>query len=68
MKNLLKSFNEKDFFENVNLHIHTNYSDGLSSPDDIVRQAKEKGYDVIAICDHNTVDAYLQTDLSVYAG
>ncbi len=64
-KEIIKSFKKEDY-ENkrVNLHIHTNYSDGLSSPDDIVRQAKEKGYEVIAIADHNTVNAYIQTDLS----
>jgi predicted metal-dependent phosphoesterase TrpH len=63
-KNIIKTFTKEDF-ENrkVNLHIHTIYSDGLAMPEDIVKQAKEKGYKRIAICDHNTLEAYLQTDI-----
>ncbi len=35
------------------LHIHTNYSDGSSSIEDIALQAKKLGYKYIAICDHS---------------
>lgn len=35
------------------LHIHTNYSDGSSSIEDIALQAKRLGYKYIAICDHS---------------
>ena len=57
--NEIKSFNREDFDNNlVNLHIHTTFSDGKADAFDIVRQAKEKGYKKIAICDHNTVDAH----------
>ncbi|MEW6096062.1 MAG: DNA polymerase/3'-5' exonuclease PolX [bacterium] len=35
------------------LHIHTNYSDGSSSIEDIALQAKSMGYKYIAICDHS---------------
>ncbi|MEW6609624.1 MAG: DNA polymerase/3'-5' exonuclease PolX [bacterium] len=35
------------------LHIHTNYSDGSSSIEDIARHAKNMGYKYIAICDHS---------------
>ncbi|MBR6099499.1 PHP domain-containing protein [bacterium] len=63
-KEILKSFTKEDF-ENkkVNLHIHTFYSDGLAKPEDIITQAKEKGYKKIAICDHNTLKAYTETDI-----
>ena len=55
----IKSFNRDDFENNrVNLHIHTTFSDGKAEAEDIVRQAKEKGYRKIAICDHNTIDAH----------
>lgn len=37
------------------LHVHTNYSkDGQSSVEEILRAAKEKGLDGVAITDHNT--------------
>lgn len=35
------------------LHIHSNYSDGSSSIEEIARYAKELGYKYIAICDHS---------------
>lgn len=39
------------------LHTHTNYSDGLDSPTDLIDKAINKGLDGIAITDHDTVDA-----------
>ncbi len=42
----------------IDLHIHTNYSDGLLSPEQILKLAKEKDYDVISITDHDTIDGY----------
>ena len=38
------------------LHIHTNYSDGLFAPEEIVNLAIKKGLDGIAITDHDTID------------
>jgi DNA polymerase (family 10) len=35
------------------LHIHSNYSDGSSSIEEIALNAKELGYKYIAICDHS---------------
>ena len=40
----------------VDLHIHTNISDGRFSPEEIVRKAVELGLGTIAICDHDSVD------------
>lgn len=37
----------------VDLHIHSWFSDGSISPEEIVRQAKEKGYQKIALTDHD---------------
>ncbi|GFN36477.1 PHP domain-containing protein [Tepidimicrobium xylanilyticum] len=37
------------------LHVHTNYSDGLFSPTEVVNLAIIKGIDGIAITDHDTV-------------
>lgn len=38
------------------LHVHTNYSDGLFTPEEVVDLAIEKGLDGIAITDHDTVN------------
>ena len=40
----------------VDYHIHTTFSDGKSKPEQIVTLAKELGYDLIAITDHDNVD------------
>lgn len=63
LKKLLLSFKEEDFYKNVDLHIHSYESDGKLSPVDIVKQAKEKNLKYIAICDHNSIDAYLNTNI-----
>ena len=39
----------------IDLHCHTTASDGLVSPADLVRHAADRGVDVIAITDHDTV-------------
>lgn len=38
------------------LHTHTIYSDGLSTPEELVQRAKMKGLTGIALTDHDTVD------------
>lgn len=63
-KDLIKSFTKEDYEKKrVNLHIHTTYSDGSGNAEDLVKQAKEKGYSYIAISDHNTMNAYIETDI-----
>lgn len=63
-KEIIQSFTKEDYEQKiVNLHIHTTYSDGLADAKDIVKQAHQKGYKKIAICDHNTLNAYLETDI-----
>src|SRR5574344_2015844 len=58
IKELVSSFKPIDYFEFINLHIHSKYSDGKADFLDIVNQAKTLGYKKIAICDHNTVDGH----------
>jgi predicted metal-dependent phosphoesterase TrpH len=41
----------------VDLHIHTNVSDGIYSPEEIVAQASREGLEAIAITDHDSIDA-----------
>ena len=40
----------------VDLHIHSNASDGRYSPAEIVRMAVNAGLTVIALTDHDTID------------
>lgn len=42
----------------IDLHIHTNFSDGAFSPKEVVDEAVKNGVSVIAIADHDTIDAY----------
>ena len=62
MKNLreiLSNFTKEDYQNNlVNLHIHTTCSDGEGDYNQIVESAKQKGYKLIAITDHNTIEAH----------
>lgn len=50
----------------IDLHIHTNCSDGVLSPTEVVDQAVKNSVNVIAIADHDSVDAY-NDDLFNYA-
>lgn len=63
IKELIKSFTKDDYAQNrVNLHIHTVYSDGLADFSEIMEQAR--GYKAIAIADHNTVQGYVENEIS----
>lgn len=65
IRELISSFSEEDYEKNlVNLHIHTNHSDGIGDFEDIVNQAQEKGYRYIAISDHNTMNGYIETGIN----
>ena len=51
--------------EYIDLHIHTNASDGLLTPREVVEVASEKKLRAIAITDHDTTDGY--TKIKDYA-
>lgn len=44
----------------IDLHIHSNLSDGFLSPKEIIDTAYNNGVSVISICDHDTTEAYTQ--------
>lgn len=51
----------------IDLHMHTNYSDGTDSVKQILSNANNIGLDIISITDHNTCKAYYEmneTDLA----
>ena len=50
----------------IDLHIHTNISDGELSPKEIIDEAVKNNVHTIAIADHDTIDAYTE-DLFRYA-
>ena len=50
----------------IDLHIHTNMSDGVLSPKEVIDVASNNGLYAIAIADHDTIDAY-DEDLFEYA-
>ncbi len=58
IREVIKSFKPIEYFDYVNLHIHSKFSDGKAEFEDIIQQAKELGYKKIAICDHNTVEGH----------
>jgi len=58
LRELFLNFNENDFYSKVNLHIHSNYSDGALGFDEIVEQAKKLGMKYISITDHNCLLGY----------
>ena len=44
-------------YSKADLHIHTNVSDGVLSPDELLRMVKNSGISVIAVTDHDSVAA-----------
>jgi predicted metal-dependent phosphoesterase TrpH len=40
----------------ADLHSHSYYSDGIFSPSEVVRAAKDAGCDIFALTDHDTID------------
>lgn len=52
LKNMLPELVE---FKDIrgDFHIHSNYSDGIHSLEELAQAAKERGYSYIAICDHS---------------
>ena len=55
----MKDLTEQDFLSGkVNLHIHTNYSDGKAYFKKVLDNSKKNGYKLISITDHNTVEGH----------
>lgn len=46
----------------ADLHLHTYFSDGTFSPEELVRRAREKGLSIIALTDHDTVEGCARTE------
>lgn len=59
--NIISSFKKEDFYKTVNLHIHSNFSDGISDFDSLIEQAHKLNMKYISITDHNTIEGYKKT-------
>lgn len=46
----------------ADMHIHSLYSDGSFSPEEIVRRARASGVGLISVCDHNQVQGTLEAE------
>ncbi|MBI5148337.1 PHP domain-containing protein [Candidatus Pacearchaeota archaeon] len=46
----------------IDLHTHTHYSDGISSPKELVRGASLAGMDILAKTDHDTLDGFSEAE------
>lgn len=64
IKELLTKFKKEDFGKDVDLHIHSTCSDGKMSPEQIITFAHQKNMRYFSITDHNTLNAYLNSDVS----
>ena len=42
----------------IDLHIHTNNSDGILSPLEVIDEAIKNGVDIISITDHDSIESY----------
>lgn len=62
----LNNLKKEDFLTKVNLHIHTNCSDGKMHPSEVIEYAKKHNFETISICDHNTICAYYDETVKNY--
>lgn len=46
----------------ADLHVHSIYSDGTYSPEEIVREAVQNEVGLLAVCDHNVIEGSLKTE------
>jgi len=51
----------------IDLHVHSAYSDGLGDIHDILKTARLKGLDGLAITDHDTLKGYCEAKASYRA-
>lgn len=58
--NIIKPYRASDKI--IDLHAHTNYSDGDLSPYELIRLAIEKRVGILGITDHDTLDGIKQID------
>lgn len=58
MKATIAGYSKKGNWYKGNIHCHTTDSDGMLTPDEVVRLYKDAGYQFLAISDHNIFSDY----------
>ena len=48
----------------IDLHLHTNHSDGTDTVAELLEKAEQLKLEIISITDHDTVDAYKELENS----
>lgn len=46
----------------IDLHLHTNHSDGTDSVEELLENAEKQKLEIISITDHNSVGAYFELE------
>lgn len=46
----------------IDLHIHTNYSDGTDTVEELLKNAEKRQLEIISITDHDSIDAYYELE------
>lgn len=49
----------------VDLHVHSNKSDGTLTPSELVAHARQKGLSAFALTDHDTIDGLAEAILAL---
>ena len=52
----------------IDLHTHSTASDGTTAPDDLVREARAAGLDVVALTDHDTTGGWSEAQAALPDG
>lgn len=52
----------------IDLHTHTNKSDGTYTPNELLIEAENKHLEILSITDHETVEAYYDIDRNLFSG
>ena len=58
MNENLLNIKDEDFMNTVDLHFHTDHSDGKNTPEEMLEAYKQKGFKKLSITDHNVMSAY----------
>ena len=51
---------------NIDLHMHSIYSDGSYTPEELVISARQKGLSAISLTDHDTTDGLKEARKDTY--
>lgn len=51
---------------NIDLHMHSIYSDGSYTPEELVISARQKGLSAISLTDHDTTDGLREAKEDTY--